>query len=159
MRIAGEFISGDVPYIKIYFNQFEAKSMEEYVSMIMNVLAHEFAHYLEFEYCKRYKVPHYQDERVSEAIADFFGLLFSCFRSELIITSFDLDVVDKRYNGWLAREGSGWPYAYALHFLRAPYKSKFSEYSIAEIDVAREKLRIVFQATPDVNAAFYKLTT
>ena len=159
MRIAGEFISGDVPHIKIYFNQFEAKSTEEYVSLVMNVLAHEFAHYLEFEYCKRYKVPHYQDERVSEAIADFFGLLFSCFRSELIITSFDLDVVDKRYNGWLAREGSGWPYAYALHFLRAPYKSKFSEYSVAEIGAAREKLRIVFQTTPDVNVAFYKLTT
>ena len=158
MRIAGEFISGDVPYIKIYFNQFEAKSMEEYVSMVMNVLAHEFAHYLEFEYCKRYKVPHYQDERVSEAIADFFGLLFSCYRSEIVIGAFDLDVVEKRYNGWLSREGSGWPYAYALHFLRTPYKSKFSEYSAAEIDVAREKLRTVFQATPDVHVAFGKLT-
>ena len=159
MRIAGEFVLEDVPYIKIYFNQFDAESMEEYVSMVMNVLAHEFAHYLEYEYCRRCKVQHYQDVHVSEAIADFFGLLFSCYRSEIIRTAFDLDVVERRYNGWLEREGSGWPYAYALHFLHTPYKSKFSEYSVAEIDVAREKLKIVFQATTDVRVAFCKLTT
>ena len=158
MRIAGEFISGDVPYIKIYFNQFDAESMEEYVSMFMNVLAHEFAHYLEYEYCKRYKVQHYQDARVSEAIADFFGSLFSCYRSGIISTPFDLDVVEKRYNGWREREGSGWPYSYALHFLHAPYKSKYSEYSDVELDVACEKLRQVFKATTDAAIAFNLLT-
>jgi hypothetical protein len=158
MRIAGEFVPGNVPYIKIYFNQFDTESMEEYVSSVMNVLAHEFAHYLEYEYCKCYKVQHYQDARVSEAIADFFGSLFSCYRSGIIITSFDLAVVEKRYNGWIEREGSGWPYAYALHFLHAPYKSKFSEYSDAELDAACEKLRRVFKATTNAGVALDELT-
>lgn len=158
MRIAGEFVPGNVPYIKIYFNQFDTESMEEYVSSVMNVLAHEFAHYLEYEYCKCYKVQHYQDARVSEAIADFFGSLFSCYRSGIIITSFDFAVVEKRYNGWIEREGSGWPYAYALHFLHAPYKSKFSEYSEAELDAACEKLRRVFKATTNAEVAFDELT-
>lgn len=159
MRIAGEFVAGDDPYIKIYFNQFDAESMEEYVSMVMNVLAHEFAHYLEYEYCKRYKVQHYQDARVSEAIADFFGSLFSCYRSGIIRSAFDLAVVEKRYNGWIERKGSGWPYEYALHFLHAPYKSKFSEYSDAELDVACEKLRQVFKATTNARVALAVLTS
>jgi hypothetical protein len=132
--------------------------MEEYVSMVMNVLAHEFVHYLEHEYCKHNKVQHYQDVRVSEAIADFFGLLFSCYRSEIIRIAFDWDVVEKRYNAWIEREGSGWPYAYALHFLRAPYKSKFSEYSDAELDAACEKLRRVFKATTNAGVALDELT-
>ena len=158
MRIAGEFVPGNVPYIKIYFNQFDAESMEEYVSMVMNVLAHEFAHYLEYEFCKSYIVQHYQDARVSEAIADFFGALFSRFRSGIVRTPFDLEVVEKRYNGWIEREGSGWPYSYALHFLRTPYKSKMSEYSDTEIAEATQKLREVFKATPDVEMALGLLT-
>ena len=158
MRIAGEFIADDVPYIKIYFNQFDAKSADEYISMIINVLAHEFAHYLEYEYCKLNHAKHYQDARVSEAIADFYGGLYSRYRSEQVKHTFDLQVVEKRYNKWKEREGSGWPYAYALHFLNAPYKSKFSEYSDAEIDTACDKLREVFESTPNAKDAIDKLT-
>ena len=157
MRIAGEFISRDVPYIKIYFNQFDANSMEEYVSMIMNVLAHEFAHYLEYEYCKQNYAKHYQDARVSEAIADFFGVLFSQYRSKHLENTFDIQVIEKRYQLWKERDGSGWPYAYALHFLNEPYKNDLAEYSDVEMEAARDKLRGVFAASLDPKEAFKQL--
>ena len=147
MRIAGEFIADDIPYIRIYFNQFDAKSMNEYISMVVNVLAHEFAHYLEYEYCKLKEKKHYRDARVSEAIADFFGVLFSLFRKKLIKQQFDLQIVENRYNTWKDRDGSNWPYAYALNFLAKPYKNKLLEYSDNEIKEACEKLRRVFKLT------------
>ena len=69
-----------------------------------------------------------------------------------------MQVAEKRYNKWKERVGSGWPYAYSLYFLKKPYKDKFSEYSDAEIDVAREKLIEVFKSSLTAKDAINKLT-
>lgn len=162
-RVAGIFSDKPEPHIEIYFNQYYLESetpedrWDEYISKIAKTLAHEFAHYLEYEYCKRHGTKHYQDARVSEAIADFFGVLFSIYRSQSAKKVFDMYVAEKRYNTWKEREGSGWPYAYALYFLNKPYKDKFPEYSKTEMDASRDKLRRVFAATIDPEDAFKKL--
>ena len=84
-------------------------------------------------------------------MADFFGVLYSHVRG-------DNAIVEERYTLWKRRNMNVWPYACALHLLRAPYKSKFSEYSDVEIDMACKKLREVFKASPNVAAAFDLLT-
>jgi hypothetical protein len=84
-------------------------------------------------------------------MADFFGVLYSRERG-------DSEIVEERYASWRRNDKNIWPYAYALHFLHAPYKSKFSEYSDAELDAACEKLRRVFKATTNAGVALDELT-
>ena len=110
---------------------------------------HEFVSFLNDNY--------YQDNRVSEAIADFFGVLFSLCRVERLTNMFDMQVADKRYKNWKEREGSGWPYAYALHFLNKPYKSDIAEYTETELEAAYNKLGSVFVVTIDPKDSFNKL--
>ena len=151
-RIAGLFID-KTPHIVIYFNQFCADTWDEYIAKISKTLAHEYAHYLEYAYCKVNASKSYQDACVSEAIADFFGVLYSVNRGG----KYDLKVDEDRYNLWKKREGSNWPYAYALHFLSKPYKVNLSDYDSYEMEKAVKKLREVFQLTPNAKDAYLKL--
>lgn len=156
-RINGRYFDGVKPHIVLYFKNFDKPhdlSNHHFAAEIAKTLAHEYLHFLHAYYVStitRNTIDPFEDERLSEAMADFFGVLYSHVRG-------DNAIVEERYTLWKRRNMNVWPYAYALHLLRAPYKSKFSEYSDTEIDAAREKLRDIFRATPDVRVALSKLT-
>jgi hypothetical protein len=156
-RINGRYFDGIEPHIVLYFKNFDkphSLSNHHFAAEIAQTLAHEYWHFLHAYYVStftRNTVDPFEDERVSEAMADFFGVLYSRERG-------DSEIVEERYASWRRNDKNIWPYAYALHFLHSPYKSKFSEYSDTEIDAAREKLRYIFRATPDARVALSKLT-
>lgn len=159
-RIAGEFIHNPQPLIKIYFNQFDSVDWNEYFAKISKTLAHEYMHYLEYEYCRRSRKKSYKDANVSEALADFFSVIYSLSRGtdKFVITDKDrIDVAEKRYNEWVKWDDSGWPYAYALYFMKKRingFSPIFREYYDKG---CIEKLRIVFVATLNPKDAYGKL--
>lgn len=154
-RINGRFYPGEEPYIVIYFRQFKASCWEEYAAAIAKTLAHEYAHYLEFSHCLQYKATPFRDDNVSEAIADFFGVLYSLSRRD----AYRVQVAKKRYDQWVRHFGSSWPYAHALYFYKIngremPFSSDLNDYrSFGAI----EKLIQVFRETPDPNLAYVLL--
>lgn len=156
-NINGRYFDGSEPHILLYFKNFDKPhdlSNHHFVAEIAKTLAHEYFHFLHAYYVStvtKNTVNPFEDKRISEAMADFFGVLYSHEKGNSAI-------VEERYTLWKKRDMHVWPYAYALHFLRAPYKSEFSKYSKAEIDVACAKLREVFKASPNVAAAFDLLT-
>lgn len=127
MRVAGYFIQAPEPHIEIFFRQFDAKCWEDYASQIAQVLAHEYLHYLHYAYAKE----KFSDAEagLKEALADFFGVLYSINCGD----KYALEVAANRYDLWKKREGSGWPYADALWFYRVhgnemEYSSNYSDY-------------------------------
>ena len=159
-RISGEFIHNPQPLIKIYFNQFDSADWDEYFAEISQTLAHEYMHYLEYEYCRRSRKKSYKDANVSEALADFFSVIYSLSRgtNKFVITDKDrIDVAEKRYNEWIKWDDSGWPYAYALYFMKkriSGFSPIFREYYDKG---CIEKLRTVFVATLNPKDAYGKL--
>lgn len=151
-RIAGLFID-KTPHIVIYFNQFYADTWDEYIAKIAKTLAHEYAHYLEYAYCKVNDSKSYQDACVSEAIADFFGVLYSVYSKGI----YNLQVAKDRYNKWVERFGSDWPYAYALYFYKVAGTEKAFSNDFDEYGESIQKLIRVFKATPNGSDAFNKL--
>ena len=154
MRLTGEFVSNPEPHIVIYFNQFNSCCWEDYIAQIAQTLAHEYMHYL--EYCRRCNRGGRKDERVSEALADFFGALFSIMCND----KYSVIVAENRYREWEELEGSGWPYAFALYFytvkgIKRSFSSSFADYiTYGSIN----KMLEVFHATPDAVDAYNKLT-
>ena len=115
-------------------------------------------HYL--EYCRRFRKKSYNDANVSEALADFFSVIYSLKRAtdRFVITVTDrIEVAEKRYNEWVKWDGSGWPYAYALYFMKKRirgFSPVFAEYyGKGCID----KLRTVFAAVLNPIDAYGKL--
>ena len=155
--INGRYFDGAEPHIVIYFKNFDKShdlSNHHFTAEIAKTLAHEYFHFLHAYYVSsltRNTIDPFEDERLSEAMADFFGVLYSNLRG-------DSAVGEEHYALWKRRNKYVWPYAYALHFLRTPYKSRMSEYSDTEIAEATQKLREVFKATPDAAMAFGLLT-
>lgn len=117
-RLLGKFVEKPEPHIEIYYRQFKAPSFEEYAACVAQTLAHEYAHFLEYSYCRRQGVNPFTDERVSEALADFFGFLFSLNCHKLYAAPEYLQAAEKKYVAWQKHIGSSWPYANALHFCR-----------------------------------------
>ena len=159
-RIGGEFIHNPQPLIKIYFNQFDSADWDEYFAEISQTLAHEYMHYLEYEYCRKSGNKSFNDANVSEALADFFSVIYSLSRgtNKFVITDKDrIDVAEKRYNEWIKWDDSGWPYAYALYFMKkriSGFSPIFREYYDKG---CIEKLRTVFVATLNPKDAYDKL--
>ena len=63
----------------------------------------------------------YRNANVSEALADFFGTIYSLKRAtdRFVVTAKDrIAVAENKYNSWVKWDGSGWPYAYALYFMK-----------------------------------------
>lgn len=155
-RVTGEFVKqgpdAEGPYIAIYFNQYSANSWNDYIAKIVKTLAHEYAHYCEYVYCNEHLQNSYQDARVSEAIADFFGVLYS-------IKIGKIKIAEDRYNLWVKRFRSSWPYAYALCFyVVGKAKILFTDYYLAYYDNGViDKFIEVFLSTPDAAIAFNKL--
>lgn len=154
--IAGRFYDCNEPHIVLYFKNFSKPhdmSNNQFKAAIKQTLAHEYLHFLHAYYVAvtGYTCKPFDDERLSEAMADFFGVLYSRECG-------DSTIVEARYTLWKRRNKDVWPYAYALHFFNKPYKSKLSEYSDSEIDAACDKLRKVFKLTLNAKDAIDKLT-
>ncbi|MBE5731768.1 MAG: hypothetical protein E7353_01925 [Clostridiales bacterium] len=153
-RIAGMFFAGKEPHIEIYFNQFESSCYDEYLACVLNTLAHEYAHYLEFEYCgrKRGKKSN-KGSCVSEAIADFFSVLFSVDKGDM----FDLNVAEGRYYWWREMFGSGLSYSYAFYFVKnmpRPFHNVIQDYYDND---NISNLVNVFMQTPKTDIAYSTL--
>ena len=119
---------------------------QEFLAQIANTFAHEYLHFLEFYYCVSHKAMSSKSENVSEALADFFSMLYSLNKAD----KEDLDVARKEYSAWKRYWGSNWPYAYAICFYwvngnEEGYTNQFSEYN--RLGIIR-KFIDVFQKTP-----------
>ena len=151
-RITGEYMQND-PRIYIYYNQFDSNCWDEYIAQIINTLAHEYVHYLEDTYCMRFRIKPFKDSRVSEAVADFGGVLYSIFKGG----KYDLGVAQQRYDAWVDRLGSSWPYANAYYLvckMPNPLHVIFDDYHRYG---SFDKFSDVFERLPDVNRAYAKL--
>ena len=156
--VVGCFFGKDEPYIELYYTQINGSCPEAYRAKIATVLAHEYAHYLEYAHRGPCGQNAPKEECVSEALADFFGLLYSLKRSERG-GQYDLPVAKDRYDLWVARFGSAWPYAYALYFYRV--NGRTHRYC-ARVDGYKSngcvaKLNKVFRQTPDPQQALRTL--
>ena len=113
-------------HIEIYYKNFTADSLEEYFAEAAMVLAHEFMHYV--HHCLLGDSEFYSNgkhvKRVKEAVADFFGMLYSLHSP--MLERFDL--AHKRYGLWEERASLDWPYRYALYF----FISNGREYDFAK---------------------------
>jgi hypothetical protein len=113
--VTGEFVKAEQPYIVLYYKAIGGKNKEEKIARLANVLAHEYMHYMEYRYCLAHVVESYQNEKLSEAMADFFAELYT-LKNEYYASKERKTVAKCRYDLWLERFGSCWPYAKALHF-------------------------------------------
>ena len=150
--IVATFFPGEKPYVEIYYKNLPT---EYRLEAAMNYLAHEYMHFMEYAYCVENFARAFEDVRDSEALADFFGALYSINRG----SSYDLSVAKDRYTLWNVLQGSGWPYAYALYFYTV--KGKKMKFSSNFVDYTNHgsinKLIEVFNATKNSADAYDKL--
>ena len=122
------------PYIKIYYNHFEQEDEKILRVALSNCLAHEYFHYYhdcfateEFNKSGKGKKSR---ERVKEALADYFSVVYTWLlarekykdhQGSYEYNKYEDYAVD-RYHQWERREGSDWPYAYALCFYKVKCK-------------------------------------
>jgi hypothetical protein len=150
--IVGEFIAGEEPYIIIYYNAIKGNNRNELIAKVANVLAHEYMHYMEYVYCSAHGVAFYRNKCLSEAMADFFGVIYSINRhtSESIITA------RKRYDLWKKRFHSCWPYAGAWLFYRVSgrFMSFSDEYDKYVSHGSEKKLIDIFKKSFNADIAY-----
>lgn len=116
--ILGEFIKTPEPHIVLYYKAIGGKTREEMIAGLANVLAHEYMHYMEYRYCLSKGEAFYHNEKLSEAMADFFGVLYLLQRECFVNYALNEKeaVAECRYNEWESRLDTCWPYAKALYF-------------------------------------------
>ena len=150
--IAGRYYGGSEPHIVLYFKNTPSPqdiNNPEFIAAIAKTLAHEYLHFLHDYYVKTVTktiVNPFKDERLSEALADFFGVLYALKQGYMA-------TAEDRYYLWKLREGTVWPYSYALKFFENPYKANLKNYSDANISNATQKFRDVFKNTTDPKCA------
>ena len=156
-KILGEFTWGRAPKITIYYNAAaENCTFGEYISAMVNCLAHEYMHYLHYRRCLSYGMfCFFDNDALSEGMADFFGALFSLRRK----TAEDFQLVKKRYFMWNDLLDSGWPYAYAKCFYTVdrkdlPFSADLQEY---RLHGSIQKLRKVLEDCPDLGRAYNRM--
>ncbi len=151
--IAGRYYGGEEPHIVLYFKNTPSPQdihNPEFTAAIAKTLAHEYLHFLHDYYVKTVAgktIDPFGNKRLSEALADFFGVLYALDQKYIAVAK-------DRYNLWKSREKTSWPYSYALKFFKIPYKMNLIDYSAAEIDDTIRKFRDVFTNTIDPNNAF-----
>ena len=144
--IGGRYYGSVEPHIVLFFKNFPEPwdvSDSKFATAIAKTLAHEYLHFLHDYYVQtvaKTTIDPFADKRLSEALADFFGVLYA-LKQGYTVTAED------RYVLWKLREGIGWSYSYALKFFEHPYKSNLTNYSAAEINAATQKFRDVFENT------------
>lgn len=151
--VVARFFPGENPYIEIYYKNLPSKYIR--LEKAINCLVHEYMHFIEYVYSVENHVPEFADDKVSEALADFFGVLYSINRN----SRNDLEVAKNKYDLWKALDGSGWPYAYALYFYCVNRKEMIFSCRFADYvnHGSTDKLVKVFNATIDVKDAYKKL--
>lgn len=153
--IVASFFKGETPYIEIYYNNIYCSKPHNLTFAIM-YLAHEYMHFLHYSYvAQRGIADPLNIKKLNEAMADFFGVIYSMDRGG----KDDKAVAQRRYEIWLGRDGSGWPYACALKFFNKPYKCRLIDYSSIQTDNAIQKLKNVFAKTTDPKEAFKLLNS
>ena len=161
--VAGEFRIDHKqfgPYIVLYYNVIGGDTEEEQIAAFANVLAHEFMHYMEYRYCQSLGVTYYKNEKLSEAMADFFGVLYCLYAHSRWPEPALLKPARDRYERWEELFGSSWPYANALYFYTVAgktmgYSKRYMDY---EIHGSVEKLIHIFSICDDAQKAYDKLT-
>lgn len=157
--ILGEFIKAEKPYIILYYNAIGGNTPEEKIAGLAKTLAHEYMHYMEHRYCLSKGVVSSKNKNLSEAMADFFGVLYilkykyhAAYEKETI--------AKKRYDAWNQYFGTSWPYAEALHFYEVDgIAIGFStDYSVYVEHGSVEKLCDVFKSSYDPDAAYNLLS-
>lgn len=150
MLCVAKFFGGEKPYIEIYY-----KNLPKYNTLeaAINYLAHEYMHFAEYVYCSKNGVVSFVDKRVSEALADFFGFLYSINRGG----KQDLVIAEDRYIRWKILSGSGWPYAYALYFMKKRIRGFSPVFAEYDGKGCIDKLRAVFSDTINPKDAYDKL--
>ena len=122
--ISGRFYDCNEPHIVLYFKNFSKPhdmSNNQFKAAIKQTLAHEYMHYLHYVHAD--KEYNNAKKELKEALADFFGVLYSIHRGQ----KDDLRVAKARYNSWKKNFGTYWPYANALYFYQVHGKEmKFS---------------------------------
>lgn len=127
--------NGDRPYITIYYKNFGTIDEDEYMSGIAMTCAHEFFHFLHnilamdtFNDTGKFSTS------VKEALADFSSVMFILWSKNHFSTeAANLHVARDRYNAWVSKFGSAWPYANALYFYMVnnrqyPYSTEYDAY-------------------------------
>ena len=105
-KILGAFFASEKPYIEIYYRNADPHDAASF----RKCLSHEYMHYMHYVYAgKEYDNA---NKELKEALADFFGVLYSIHRGQ----KDDLGVAKARYNSWKKNFGTYWPYANALYF-------------------------------------------
>ena len=116
-KILGAFFASEKPHIEIYYRNADPHD----VAAFRKCLAHEYMHYM--HYVHAYKEYDNAKKELKEALADFFGVLYSIHRGQ----KDDLRVAKARYSSWKKNFGTYWPYANALYFYQVHGKEmKFS---------------------------------
>lgn len=145
-KVLGTFFPSEKPYIEIYYRNGNARNPAQF----RKCLAHEYLHYLHYAYAG---AEFYNAKKeLKEALADFFGVLYSVYRHG----KDDLAIAKSRYALWEKNFGTYWPYAYALHFCRVggktmEYASDYSQY-VRQRSVG--KFVQIFCSTPHPDDAF-----
>ncbi len=157
--ILGEFIKAEEPYIILYYKAIGGKTSEEKIAGLAKTLAHEYLHYMEYRYCLSKGVVSSENKKLSEAMADFFGVLH-ILKCKYYAAREKETVAEDRYDDWNRKFGTSWPYADALHFYTVDgigmgFSTEYADYD----DFGSvEKLREVFGNSHDPDVAYTLLS-
>lgn len=109
--------NGDRPYIVIYYKNFRSTSEDAFKAEMAMCLAHEFFHLLHnILAIETFNKKGAHRKNVIEALADFSSVIFLQHSFGCLNKNACLDAARNRYNAWIKRFGSSWPYANALYF-------------------------------------------
>lgn len=154
-NILGEFIKAEKPYIILYYNAIGGNTPEEKIAGLAKTLAHEYMHYMEHIYCLSKGVVSSKNKKLSEAMADFFGVLY-ILKYKYYAAREKETIAKERYDAWNQYFGTSWPYAEALHFYDVDgIAIGFStDYSVYVKHGSVEKLCDVFKVSYDPDVAY-----
>jgi len=113
-----QFEDGSRPYITIYYRNTDCPNTEEYMMKLGNCLAHEYFHFLNDVFAQReFAKKSAHRKAVIEALADFYAACYTMYEhGEYRYCRAAAKVVEDRYNAWVKKFGTAWPYAYAYYF-------------------------------------------
>ena len=121
--IGGEYCgAGYRPIIYLYYRVFDASDTYNYLAGIRKTFAHELLHFAHHMISKDmfFEESTYA-ERVREALADFFSIVYCIKGCAHSVNRRMYDATIKcarnRYDLWIKRFNTIWPYGYALYFL------------------------------------------
>ena len=147
------------PYIVLLYKNFGTNDLELYKAKIAQTLAHEYMHHIHNLIAKdTFNGKGKYTEAVKEAVADFFGVLYSIWSHK---NDKKIEVALDRYNTWVDYFGSNWPYANALWFLfygdnLLDFSDQFDYYVN---NCATSKFtEVVFESKNDMKKAYSVLT-